>query len=146
MDIVALIKLLLGLSALLTLLLLFYLYRAHKKKRQPENIQKADIRTPAAPSLEDILKVIKEKASTTKELDEAVKSLLAYHAKIPPKRGMNAHSRFALYSEILIRVCHHPNTNKEIVLGLERELIKQNPVYKLELEDSLNKGLNTRGI
>jgi hypothetical protein len=43
-------------------------------------------------------------------------------------------------------LCHHTNTKKDIILKFDRELEKRNPEYKLELEDSLTKGLDTRGM
>jgi len=59
---------------------------------------------------------------------------------------MRAHPKFEIYSELILRICHHPNTTKEIILKLDRELERLNPEYKMELEDSLTKGLDTRGL
>ena len=98
------------------------------------------------PDFTTLLEVIRDKKSTTQELKEAVELIIKYYGKIPKKLGMRAHPKFELYSEIILRLCHHPNINKEIILRLDRELERQNPEYKLEINDSLEKGLNTRGI
>ena len=77
---------------------------------------------------------------------EAVDLIIQYYGKIPKKLGMRANHKFEIYSELLLRICHHPNTNTAIVLKLDKELERLNPEYKLEISDSLEKGLNTRGI
>jgi len=146
MDIVSLIESLLGLSALLGFLIMFYFYRAHKKAPVKKSVLKEKTQLQRVPTLEALLKIISEKSSTTNELEETVTHILKNHGKIPIKKGLKADPKFAIYSEIIIRACHHPNITKKIILKLQRELIAQNPTYRLELEDSLSKGLDTRSI
>ncbi|WP_434657903.1 hypothetical protein [Sulfurimonas sp. NW9] len=83
--------------------------------------------------------MIKDKKSTTEELKEAVELILKYYGKIPQKLGMRAHPKFEIYSELILRICHHPNVNKDIIIKLDKELHRRNPEYALELDDSLTK-------
>ncbi len=147
MDIVLLIKSIAGLSGVLGLLIFLYLYLSHGKKQQKKKTSKKTqhIRE-VQPDLNTLLEIIKDKKSTTLELEEAVDLIIKYYGKIPKKLGIRAHPKFEIYSELILRICHHPNTTKEIILKLDRELERLNPEYKMELEDSLTKGLNTRGI
>jgi len=117
--------------------------KSRQKKKSLKTAKKTD---EVQPDLNILLEVIKDKNSTTSEIKEAVDLLLKYYGKIPKKLGMRAHPKFEIYSELLIRICHHPHVNKEIIVRLDKELQRLNPEYKLEIEDSLTKGLNTRGI
>ena len=147
MDIVLLIKSLAALSGALGILIFLYLYFFHTNKTQKKKVFKKPLHVrEVKPDFNTLLEVIKDKKLTTQELKEAVDLLLKYYGKIPKKLGMRANPKFEIYSEIILRLCHHPNTNKEIVLRMDRELTKLNPEYKLEISDSLEKGLNTRGI
>ncbi len=147
MDITLLIKSLAALVGALGILILLYFYLSNNNKSQKKKASKKiqHIRE-VQPDLNMLLEIIKDKKSTTSEIKEAVDLFLKYYGKIPKKLGMRAHPKFEIYSELLIRICHHPHINKEIILKLDKELKKMNPEYKLELEDSLTKGLNTRGV
>ncbi|WP_457748467.1 hypothetical protein [Sulfurimonas sp.] len=147
MDIVLLIKSIATLSAILGILIFLYFYLSHAKKLPQKNpAKKTQQIHEVEPNFNTLLEIIKDTKSTTQELKEAVDLILKYYGKIPKKLGIRAHPKFEIYSELLLRICHHPNTNKNIILKLDRELEKLNPEYKLELEDSLTKGLNTRGM
>ena len=147
MDILLLVKTIATLAGVLGVLIFFYLFITYKNpsKKKKNSPKPLHIRE-AKPDFTTLLGVIRDKKSTTQELQEAVDLIIKYYGKIPKKLGMRAHPKFELYSEIILRLCHHPNTNKEIILRLDRELERQNPEYKLEINDSLEKGLNTRGI
>jgi len=147
MDITLLIKSIATLSGALGILILLYFYLSHANKPQKKKASKKiqHIRE-VQPDLNTLLEIIKDKKSTTLELKEAVDLIVKYYGKIPKKLGMRAHPKFEIYSELILRICHHPNTTKEIILKLDRELERLNPEYKMELEDSLTKGLDTRGL
>jgi len=147
MDITLLIKSIAALSGALGILILLYFYLSHANKPQKKKASKKiqHIRE-VQPDLNTLLEIIKDKKSTTLELKEAVDLIVKYYGKIPKKLGMRAHPKFEIYSELILRICHHPNTTKEIILKLDRELERLNPEYKMELEDSLTKGLDTRGL
>lgn len=147
MDILLLVKTIATLAGVLGVLIFFYLYITYKNPpKKKKNSQKPLHIREVKPDFTTLLEVIRDKKSTTQELKEAVELIIKYYGKIPKKLGMRAHPKFELYSEIILRLCHHPNINKEIILRLDRELERQNPEYKLEINDSLEKGLNTRGI
>ncbi|QOP42501.1 hypothetical protein FJR45_00430 [Sulfurimonas sediminis] len=147
MDIALLIKSLAALSGALGLLILLYLYFFHAKKTKKKGVLKKHLHVrEAKPDFNTLLEVIKDKKATTSELREAVDLLLKYYGKIPKKLGLRAHPEFEKYSELILRICHHPNVTKDIILKLDKELHRRNPEYALELDDSLTKGLDTRGF
>ncbi|MEN4045701.1 hypothetical protein [Sulfurimonas sp. NWX367] len=147
MDITLLIKSLAALSGALGILVLLYFYFLHAKKPHKRNTAKKPMHIrEVKPDFEMLLNVIKDKKSTTEELKEAVELILKYYGKIPQKLGMRAHPKFEIYSELILRICHHPNVNKDIIIKLDKELHRRNPEYALELDDSLTKGLDTRGF
>jgi len=47
---------------------------------------------------------------------------------------------------ILFAICLHPNTNKNIILSFNKELVRLNPKYKVEINGAISKGLNSRGV
>jgi hypothetical protein len=151
MDITFLIKSIAGLAVILGILILIFLYTPQKKKK---NIQKKRVSSQSPKnrdrdiekSLEELLAVIKDKHATTEELAKALELIIKYHGKIHPKLGMRSHPDFDIYSEILLRICRHPNTNKDIIVKFDKALAKRNPEYLREINDSLNKGLNSRGF
>jgi len=146
MDITLLIQSFLGLIVILAFLVFFLLY-IPKKKKHIEKVKKAQKEyTREYPSLHDLLEIIKDKHSTTEELSSAVESVLKHHGTIHAKLGMRSHPDFDIYSEMLLRICRHPHTSKEIVLKFNRELEKKNPHYKIEINDAITKGLNSRGF
>jgi len=148
MDILLLIKSIVGLVAVLGVLLFFYLYSS--KGKDKKEIKKKPIVSPTPSKVKydfaSLLQVIKNKKSTTKELGEALDLLIKYHGTIPKKLGLRVHPDFEIYSEILLRLCRHQNAKKDIVVKFDKELETLNPEYKREINDSLTKGLNSRGI
>lgn len=146
MDIVLLIKSIAGLTVVLGILLFVFLYSPKGKKSVKKKSRSEP--APQRPKFdwETILETIKNKKSSTQELAEAVDLVLKYHGTIPKKLGLRAHPEFDRYSELILRLCRHPNTNKDIIVRLDLELEKKNPEYKRELNDALTKGLNSRGV
>jgi len=137
MDIVFILKVLAGLIIILALLMgiFFYLKKSSqtkKKNRDTHQIKKhADICR-----LQDILAALRDEKSTQEELQKLIECLVKHHAKISDK--------FDIYEEIILRLCYHPQTNKDLILKLDRALQKQNPAYLRELNSTLTKGLNAR--
>ena len=93
-----------------------------------------------------MVEVIKNKNSSTQELQEALDLIIKYHGKIHPKLGMRAHPDFDIYADIIFRICRHPSTTKEVIINFDRSLEKLNPDYNKEINDALTKGLNSRGF
>ena len=149
MDIVLLMKSIAGLVVILGILIVVFFYTpgGKKKKRSKETKHYTQAVKPEQPhELKDLLMVIRNKDASTKELAEALDLILKYHGRIPKKLGIRCHPDFDIYSEVLLRICRHPNTNKDIILKFDRELERLNPEYLREINDSLTKGLNSRGI
>ncbi|MDQ7043006.1 MAG: hypothetical protein Q9M40_01765 [Sulfurimonas sp.] len=146
MEITLLVKSFVGLVVILFFLIMFLLYTPNKKKtakklQKPQKQRHSDYKT-----LEELLEVIKNKSSSTEELAVALDLVMKYHGSIHPKLGIRSHPDFDIYSEILLRICRHPNINKDILLKFNRELEAKNPEYKREINDAVTKGLNSRGF
>ncbi|HFB53493.1 MAG TPA: hypothetical protein ENJ67_02060 [Sulfurimonas autotrophica] len=148
MDIVLLIKSIMGLVVILGILIAFFIYAPSAKKKEPKKKKShtQESKPEAKHEIKDILAVIRNKHSTTEELGNALDMLIKYHGHIHPKLGIRTHPDFDIYSEILLRICRHPNTTKEIIIKFDKELEKRNPEYVREINDSLTKGLNSRGL
>ena len=144
MDIVFVLKTIAGLVSILALLILFFFYPSKKEKKK--KISKKVKPKEKIYTLEEILAVVRDKSSSKEELYKVIDSLVKYHAKIPHKLGMRAHPDFDIYEELVLRLCHHPNTDKDLILRVDKVLQKENPTYKVELNDALTKGLNARGV
>jgi hypothetical protein len=148
MDIVLLIKSIMGLVVILGILILLFFYTPKKKRKEPKEKKSYTQASKPAPKheLKELLAVIRNKHATTQELADALEMIIKYHGHIHPKLGIRAHPDFDIYSEILLRICRHPNTNKDIIIKFDKALEKLNPEYVREINDSLTKGLNSRGL
>jgi len=146
MEITLLVKSFLGLVSLLAILIFFLFYIPKKKKiikKKKQELQenkKSDVT-----SLDKLLDIIKNRASTAKELKDALDLVIKYHGTIHPKLGLRPHPDFDVYGEILLRICRHPNTNKNIILDFDKALEARNEDYKKDINDFITKGLNSRG-
>jgi len=149
-DIVLLVKSIAGLSVILGILLFLFLYSPSKKKEDKKGSKKKHYTTPTPPQpktdWDSLAKVIRSKKSTPQELGEALDLILKYHGTIPKKLGIRVNPEFDKYSEVILRLCRHPNTNKDLIINFDKELEKRNPEYVKEINDSLTKGLNSRGV
>jgi len=150
MDVMLLLKSIAGLTFLLGFLIFLFLYssrtqKAAKKVGTKRSYTKAT--PPKEPTdFDSLAKIIRNKKSTADELQHALELLIKYHGTIPKKLGIRVHPEFYKYSEIMLRLCRHPNTNKELIINFDRELEKKNPEYVKEINDALTKGLNSRGV
>jgi hypothetical protein len=148
MDIVLLVKSIVGLVVILGILILIFFYIPSKKKTEPKK-QKSQLQESPPKKdykLKDLLQIIRNKKATTEELGEALDLVIKHYGHIHAKLGLRTHPDFDIYSEILLRICRHPNTNKDIIIKFDKALEERNPNYVREINDSLTKGLNSRGI
>jgi len=147
-SIIFLVKSIVGLAVILGILILFFLYTLSKKKKIQTKKKKSvtKIEPKQNYKLQNLLKIIRNKHSTTEELSKALDLVLKHHGHIHAKLGIRTHPDFDIYSEILLRICRHPNTTKDIIIKFDKELEKRNPEYVREINDSLTKGLNSRGM
>lgn len=147
MDITLLIQSILGLVALLGVLMFLLLYTPGKAKKvtTKNSPQESTIRK-EQPTLKALRQIIKNKHTSTKDLEDALGQVLKYYGTIHPKLGSRAHPDFDNYMEILFHISRHKHINKSILLNFDKELEKRNPSYKKEINDALMRGLNSRGI
>jgi len=136
MDITLLIESFIGLSTILGVLIFFLLYipsqkRKLKKSKEEEKTKKGHIKK----TLRTLVSIIKDKKSNSQELKNALDLILKDYGII---------DKFDIYGEVLIRICRHPNTTKDIILDFNRDLENQNPEYSIEINDFIAKGLNSR--
>lgn len=108
------------------------------KKQEPKIIIRTD--------LDYLLGVIKNKKTTTKELATVLDLVIKHHGTIAKKLGIRVHPDFDIYMDIILTICRHANTNKNIVVKFDKELVALNPDYKEEINDAITKGLNSRGL
>ena len=146
MEITLLIKSIMGLVIILALLLLLLFYKPKKKlKKKKVKAPRTDEGKPKT-DLESLRSIIKSKKSTEKELKEALDLVLKHHGHVHKKLGLRSHPDFDVYMEILMVICRHPNTTKDIIVDFDKSLGRLNPTYKAEINDAITKGLNSRGF
>jgi biopolymer transport protein ExbB/TolQ len=149
METTLLVKWIVILSVLLSILVVFLVYSKNVKKKrkakEQEKQQKQETKhNYEYPTLKELYKVVRNRKSTAQELKEALDLVIKHYGKIHPKLGMRTHPDFDTYSAIMFTLCRHPNTNKDLIINFDRELEKLNPDYVMEINDALEKGLNSR--
>lgn len=144
MDLVFIIKSLIGLILLLAILVALLFYNPGKKRKEKKALAEMP-RHESDYSFHELAAIIKAKKSSTEELQWALNAILRYYGEIPPKDGVRLHNDFYNFSELIIRLTHHPHTTKELILHFDRELQKMNPQYAKEINDALTKGIKSRG-
>ena len=152
MDIVLLLKSGAGLLVLLAILVYLMISvpkakaKAKAEAEAKKNSKVASVDTKINIDFNHLRAIIRNKKSTSKELKEALDLILKYHGTIHPKLGARAHQDFDMYMDVIMHICRHPNTNKNLILKFDKELVSKNPEYKVDINDSLTKGLNSRGF
>ena len=148
MSVTLLIESIMGLVSLLAILLFFFFYIPKKRKKTPatpEATQPTQVKqTPT--DLDYLRGIIKDKNSSTKQLQETLELILKHHGEITPKMGLRPHPDFDIYMDILFTICRHPHTNKDIIIKFDAALERKNPSYVKEINDAITKGLNSRGV
>lgn len=150
MEITLLIQSIMGLVVILALLMFLFIYSQNTKKSKIKNVPKKKKTTTSTRKepmdLISLSKIIKNKQSSSKELKDALDMILKNYGRIHKKLGARPHPDFDIYMEILMKICKHPNTNKDIIIGFDKELEILNPDYKKEINQAITKGLNSRGV
>jgi len=149
MDITLLLKSFIILVILLGIALVFFLShnkKTKKKKTTKENLPKTSQTKEVVLDFDAYMAIIKNRKSDTQALQEAVDNIIKHYGKIPPKLGIRLPDDYYRYEEILLRLCRHKNTNKDVIISFYKRLLKQNPNYTKEINDALTKGLNSLGV
>jgi len=146
MEITLLVKTIVGLVVVLGILVFILVLpkQQEKKKKQGKNASNSN-RGPKT-DLESLRHIIRNRISSKKELQEALDLVIKHHGNIPKKLGTRTNPGFDSYMEILIMICRHPNTDKNIILGFDKQLSNLNPNYKSEISESITKGLDSRSV
>jgi len=141
MDIILLFKSIVGLVVILGLLVLALLFSKKRQKKEQEKVKKraqeAQRAVEDAHSFEKLSAIIKQKASTTQTLQEALALIIQYHPHI---------DAVDVYMNLVFHLCRHKNTNKKMIIQFISDLEKNNPEYKKEINDAMMRGLNSRGV
>lgn len=143
MSLLTLVGLFIGLVVVLALLIFLFFVKPKKKRKIVSEKKKIKHKSDFK-SLQEYVDIIKDKRSSSKDLEEAVNGILKYHGTIHSKLGSRTHPDFDIYLKALFQICRHPNTSKDIILKFNRALEKQNPSYKREINDAIMQGLNSR--
>jgi len=147
MELSLLVETIIGLVVILIILVFLLVLPSKKRAKATKKTSKlSSSSTKDKTDLESLRKIIRNRQSSTKELEYAVDMVLKHHGKIPPKMGVRVNPQFDAYSEMLMMLCRHPNTNKNIILKLDKELRRLNPEYTAEINDATAKGLESRGF
>lgn len=135
-----------GLGLVFVLAFLIFLLLSAKKKRVQQSANEVKAVNEPVVDLESLKAIIEHKRTTSKELQEALDLVLKHYGVIPSKVGVLYHHDFQIYMDILFSICIHPNTNKKIILGFDKELERLNPEYKVEINEAITRGLNSREV
>lgn len=158
MEAELIVKSIMGLVALLALLIFLLFLEPNSEKKSQDKPSEAipavqeEKKEPSGGAqkkeqdLNYLVEIIKNKRSDSKKLQYALDAIIKYHGKVHKKLGLRAHPDFDIYIEILFTLCRHPNANKDLIINFDRELERQNPEYKQEINEAITKGLNSRGI
>ena len=144
MDIILLIKS--GVGLLVVLAILVFLMISVPKAKKKKKAKVVSVSSKVNIDFDHLRAIVRNKKSTSEELKEALELILKYHGTIHTKLGLRAHPDFDMYMDVILHICRHPNTNKDLILNFDKELVAKNPDYKIEINDSLTKGLNSRGF
>ncbi|MEA3228266.1 MAG: hypothetical protein U9P38_04250 [Campylobacterota bacterium] len=131
MDITSLIKLGIGLIIVLAILLFFLLFL--QKSKRKKSYQKSQKRVP---SFNSLVAIIKDKQSSTKELQKSLDLIINYYGIV---------ENIDIYRDVFLNICTHPHTETKMILKFDRELSKKNPKYKTEINSAIFEGLELRG-
>jgi len=134
MDITLLVKSFIGLVSILAILI-FFLFYSPGQKRKKELQKKEEKKKNKSVDFETLLAIVRDKKASSQELSTALDNILEYYGEIED---------FKYYGEILLRICRHPQTTKDIILKFNRDLEKKNPGYAIEINDFITRGLNSR--
>ena len=149
MEIALLMQSAMGLLVVLGALVLFLIVLPKSKPKEVKKSKKVVVQKKKVETKKDInhlRDIIKNRKSTTEELQEAVELVMKYHGTIHKKLGLRPHPESQVYMDIVFNICRHPNTNKDIIIKFDKELEKLNPDYKKEINDAMTRGLNSRGF
>ena len=149
MEFDLLIKSIAGLIVILIILIVLFILpsskdKPTKKKHTPKKTVKQKQNSHDM-DFDELRAIVRRNSTTKEELKEAIEQIVKNYNKIPPKLGIRTHPDFDKYVDLIVHLVRHPNTNKKLILQLDKALLKNNPEYKEELNEALSKALNSLG-
>ena len=142
MDITLLIVIMSVLLGLLLILVLVYVSNGTSKPEQPASSkpsQPMERKKEATPqTFESLEAIVLDRNCTKQALRDAAKAIASQYGQVHA-------TTLQRYSRIIVALCRHPQTDKQIIIDFDKSLRKQNPNLKIELEMALQKGLDSRG-
>lgn len=147
MQVTSLVQFIVALVIILAILVITLVlsFRNKAKKAQKKETEQ-NIQIKPEVDFVKLRKVINNKKSTKEELQNAIDLILKYYGTMHEKLGIRAHPDSDVYMVMLFQLCRHPNTDKKIILSFNNGLEKLNPSYVKEINETLMKGLNSRGV
>lgn len=147
MEIKLLIETIAGLVVILGILVFILVLPSKiKTKKKIVKITIDEEKKKPKTDLDSLRHIIRDRLSTKKELQDALNLVIKLHGKIPKKLGTRVNPKFDDYMEILVMMCRHTHTDKNIILKFDKELSGLNPDYKTEISETITKGLDSRTI
>lgn len=147
MELELLIKSALGLIVVLAILVFLFVMPSQikgkpvKKAKVDIPVKKQEIKT----DLKSLVAIINNKKTSAKVLKSTLNLVIQYHGKITDKLGSRTHPDFDMYMSILVAICRHPQTSKDIIMGFNKELERSNPEYKKDIQSITSRALDSRG-
>ena len=145
MDVADLIKYIVILVVILGIVLIIYVMSLRTKNVKKKKTKSSPVRE-EVPTLNYLSSLINNSRTSSKQLGETLELIIKHYGTIHPKMGVRAHPDADIYMFLVLRLCRHPNTNKNLIVKFTNSLEKLNEGYKREISEALMKGLNSRGL
>ncbi len=146
MDATALIIVVVVLLIILLVLVAAFIMMRSSGRKSDLPVQKNGTTKKAVRSFDVLAAIIKEKKSSAEELKSALDEIVDHHGKIKERLGTTPHPDFKRYAGLILAICRHQNTSKEHILSFDKGLSTLNPKYRRDIDDAVQKGLNSRGM
>lgn len=146
MDITALIIVIVVFLVILLILVVVFFVMGSGNRALDVRVPSKEEAKKERRSFAELAAIINRKSSSAEALQSAVDELIETHGQITDKLGIRPHPDFDRYVEIIFAVCRHRHTSKELILSLDKGLSDLNPAYRLDIDNVVQKGLNSRGM
>jgi len=146
MELELLIKSALGLVAVLVVLVFLFVVPSQMKGK-PKKVKSVSPakKQEAKTDLKSLAAIINHKNTSAKTLQTTLNLVIQHHGIITNKLGTRTHPDFDIYMGILVAICRHPHTSKDIIMKFNKELERLNPKYKKDIQSTTSNALDSRG-
>lgn len=144
MEVTLLVQVIAGLTVILFILIFLFVVPSNKKKPEPKKVAPVAKNEKPKTDMNSLRTILRNRNTSASKLEETLDLVIKHHGTIHKKLGSRTHPDFDAYMEILLVICRHKNTSKDIILKFDRELARKNPTYKQEINEAVKKGLDSR--